>query len=70
MNAKRVASLIREIAERRRALIALELELADAIEQEEPKRVKKRKVAPATGEVSQAEKDAARRALRKAGVAA
>lgn len=63
MNAKRIASLLRQLS-------SLQAELADAFEQEAPKRTKKRKVAAPEGEVTQEAKDAARRALRKAGVAA
>lgn len=63
MNAKRIASLLRQIG-------SLQLELADAYEQTEPKRKTSRKVeAPAT-EQDKATTEAARRALRKAGFAA
>jgi hypothetical protein len=56
VNVKRVAALLRE--------------LADAIEQEAPKRKRRKRIeAPAVEPTAEA-KDAARRALRKAGVAA
>lgn len=57
MNIRRVAALLRE--------------LADAIEQPEPaKKRKARKVDSPAGEPDKATSEAARRALRKAGVAA
>jgi hypothetical protein len=56
MNIKRIASLLRE--------------LADAIEQEEPKRPKRKNVAAPDEPVSDEAKAKAQRALRKAGVAA
>jgi 3-oxoacyl-[acyl-carrier-protein] synthase III len=53
-----------------RQVAALLRELADAIEQEEPKRPRKRRVDAPAVEVSAEATEAARRALRKAGVAA
>ncbi len=63
MNAKRVAALLREIG-------ALQLELADAIEAEPAKRKRAKAVVAPEVEPTQEAKDAARRALRRAGVAA
>lgn len=63
MNARRIAAILREIA-------ALQVELADAYEQAEPKRARRVKVQPPEAPVSDAARDAARRAARKAGVAA
>lgn len=56
MNAKRIAALFRE--------------LADAFEQPEPKRKRKKHIAAPDVEPTKEAKDAAQRALRKAGVAA
>ena len=56
MNPRRIASLLRE--------------LADAFEQEEPKRKRRKHVAPPDVEPTKEAKEAAQRALRKAGVAA
>lgn len=56
MNARRIASLLRE--------------LADAFEQPEPKRKRRKHVAPPDVEPTKEAKEAAQRALRKAGVAA
>jgi hypothetical protein len=56
MNPKRIAALLRE--------------LADAFEAEEPKRKRAKRVAAPEVEPTQEAKDAARRALRKAGFAA
>lgn len=63
MNLQRVAKLMREIG-------SLQLELADAIEQPEPKRKRQKKIRPPEVEPSQEAKDRAQRALRKAGYAA
>jgi hypothetical protein len=56
VNARRIAALLRE--------------LADAFEQEEPKRKRKKHIAAPDVEPTKEAKDAAQRALRKAGVAA
>lgn len=63
MNVKRVAALHREIA-------ALHAELAAALEEQPPKRERKKLVTPPEVEVTEQAKDGARRALRRAGVAA
>lgn len=63
MNAPRAISLIRQIC-------ALGLELVDALEQPEPKRKRRKHVAPPDVEPTKEAKEAAQRALRKAGVAA
>ncbi len=64
MNAKRIASLHRQLA-------SLHAELADAYEQREPETKPRRTAVVAPGaEVSPQAEAAARRALRKQGVAA
>lgn len=63
MNSRRIAAIHRELA-------SLHVELADAYEQTEPKRKRQTKVLPPETTPSEQAKDQARRALRKAGVAA
>jgi len=63
MNTRRIAGLFRQLG-------SLHMEIAAAIEHVEPKRKRRKHVAAPEVEVSAEAKDAARRALRKAGVAA
>lgn len=62
MNARRIASLLRQLG-------TLNLELADAFEQVEPKRKRVRNIAAPANEPTQEAKERAMRALRKVGAA-
>lgn len=63
MNPKRIARILRERA-------ALDIELAEAFEEVEPAKPRKRPLAPTTGQASPEAVDQVRRALRRKGVAA
>lgn len=63
MNPKRIAKLLRERA-------ALDLELAEAFEEEERTVARKRSVVDVPTPVSQADIDAVRRKMRRKGIAA
>lgn len=70
MNQRRVVGILQELAQAEARVSALHAELADAFAAEEPKKKRQTKTALPKTEVSDEAKDAARRALRRAGVVA